>query len=91
MPDPRKPLTAAERLIYGDDAVRDPVTGIPIARGHGAYAPAIQAGLCEPVTSAGLFKSEGDAQQFFRDDTASQSEAAAEAVSAKLEQDEEPR
>ena len=86
MPDPRKPLTAAERLIYGDDAVRDPVTGIPIQRGRGA-----QARLCEQVASAGLFESEGDALQFLYDDIASQSEAAAEAVSTKSKQEEEPR
>jgi hypothetical protein len=31
-----KPLSAAEKAVFGEDAVRDPVTGVPIENGHGS-------------------------------------------------------
>jgi hypothetical protein len=43
MPDPRDPLTEMEKLVYGHDAVRDPVTGEVFEQGLHALPRDVQA------------------------------------------------
>jgi hypothetical protein len=43
MPDPRDPLTEAEKQMFGHDAVRDPVTGYVFEQGEHALPRAEQA------------------------------------------------
>jgi hypothetical protein len=43
MPDPRDPLTEMEKLIFGHDAVRDPVTGEVFEQGLHALPRDVQA------------------------------------------------
>jgi hypothetical protein len=42
-----KPLTAAEKAVFGEDAVRDPMTGVVVENGHGSanHEQRIAAGL----------------------------------------------
>jgi hypothetical protein len=44
---PSGPLTELEKQIWGVDAVRDPVTGVPVENGHGSanHEQRIAAGL----------------------------------------------
>lgn len=43
MADPRDPLTQTEKLIFGHDAVRDPVTGNVFEQGEKALPREVQA------------------------------------------------
>ena len=43
MPDPKEPVSAAEQLVFGSNAVRHPVAGIPLEMGSGALPPDKQA------------------------------------------------
>jgi hypothetical protein len=41
--DPSLELSVTEKAVFGADAVRHPITGIPIERGSGALHPKLQA------------------------------------------------
>ena len=43
LPDPAEPLTVTERNVFGANARRHPVTGIPLEQGHGALPEKLQA------------------------------------------------
>jgi hypothetical protein len=48
LPDPRSPLNKMEQLVYGVNAVRHPITGLPLQMGgygssHPASSPNVQA------------------------------------------------
>jgi hypothetical protein len=51
-----KPLTAAEKAVFGEDAVRDPVTGAVVENGHGSvnHEQRIAAGLRREATCRGI-------------------------------------
>ena len=42
-PNPLHPLTRVEKLVYGEDGVRHPISGYCIERGYGALSPDLQA------------------------------------------------
>jgi len=43
LPDPSKPLTKDDKLVFGADAKRHPITGFPIETGIGSAPEAVQA------------------------------------------------
>jgi hypothetical protein len=43
LPDPSRPLTKEDKLVFGDDAKRHPITGFPLESGIGAAKEAVQA------------------------------------------------
>jgi hypothetical protein len=63
---PHEPLTAVEKLTYGDDAERCPRTGIPFQRGYGAHPREIQSRLYEAEIARGRPLTNYEAQQIVR-------------------------
>jgi hypothetical protein len=50
LPDPNRPLTKDDKLVFGADAKRHPITGFPLESGIGAAPEAVQArGHCDMI------------------------------------------
>jgi len=83
-------LTAVERQVFGVDAQRDPATGRVYESGSGAHPFAVQAMIFAQEAALGRPLSGFEVVRFLQEDIAKQAQAAAAAVTAKLEAAEGP-